>query len=137
MRLKNVKPVKLRRLIKEFLSWYPQLKSKTYAVGRCWDMTKEFIDIARSRKLKGDLRAIKADKLPEYKKYDDSHWIVWIDGLHIDFTARQFHPSFTHPRIWRGTHRCSLIQWGDKRKNDLGIDRYIDAWEYIPNVRDK
>ena len=131
MRLRDVRPIKLRTQIKEFLSWHDRLSEKFYAEGRCWEMTKEFIDHLWHIKFEGDIRAVKADRLPEYKKYYDSHWVVWIDGLHIDFTARQFHHAFSHPRLWRGGHGCELKKMSAKRKDKIGIDANINAWEYV------
>lgn len=131
MKLKYVKPAKLRKLIQEFMAWHPLLHKKDYAEGRCYDMTCEFIRLLYSNGIAiNGIRAIKADKLPEYKKYYDSHWIVWIDGLHIDFTARQFHHAFACPRIWRGKHGCVLKEMSEGRKSNIGIPIGLSAWEY-------
>ena len=132
MRLKDVKSTKLRKLIKEFISWYPLLSQKDFALGRCWDMTEEFIKTLEQSDYKGEYRAIEVHSLPDYTKHVDSHWVAWVDGLHIDFTAKQFHCSFAFPRLWRGKHGCKLERLTKKLKNTIGIDSWIDVWEYCP-----
>jgi hypothetical protein len=131
MNLRDVRPLSLRSLIAEFCSWNAPLGDKDYAEGRCWDTSRDFVNEVLLSKVKGDIRIVRVDKLPDYAKYRDQHWLAWVNGLHIDLTARQFHHAFAFPRLWRGSRGCVMKEYSAKEKHNIGIDAHLSAWQYF------
>lgn len=102
-------PKKLQGYIRSFAKKHPTFSTPTGADNECHNATVDFLHYVPN------LPAFKlvpygilaAGNHPIYSKHcgglPQGHYVIRLGKICIDFTARQFHPNFSFPKIWRLT----------------------------------
>jgi hypothetical protein len=120
VRLRDIKPKRLRTLIENFAARHPNQAKPETADGECYIMSELFLLYVRRKKLKLDIALLRADHKPPYDRYGQ-HWVAIVGGYGVDFTARQFHPHFSFPRVWKDTRKKKAYRL-PKSADDPNID---------------
>jgi hypothetical protein len=104
MRLKDIKPRRLRVLVENFAARHSKLAHRHEADGECYTMSELFLMYVKNSRFKGTRALLRADRSKTYGRYGQ-HWVALVNGYGIDFTARQFHHRFSFPRVWKDTKK--------------------------------
>ena len=99
---------RLLTLIENFKTGNPSLASRSGARGRCSEASVAFCNLTREDGLRCNVWYIVLDK--DHDQYFsewypdiefEGHCVVFVEGVVIDWTARQYNPAAPFPLIYR------------------------------------
>jgi len=107
--IKKIADRKLRQLVVSFAEQHEYYARKEDAEDECMFASEQFVEeVIAALGDRPDVGVITVGKTKPYRKYCRSasgHYVVRVGRLRIDFTARQFHPNFGFPKVWKVSSR--------------------------------
>lgn len=139
-------PPRLRETIEAFRKMpnVDRLEDPEFAAGLCGTASYDFVQFARQRGHKAELRNLREDPWDpawvrgerEFELYQGRcHQVAFVDGYYIDWTARQYDPDSPVPRIYQSLNPSDSAGFSQYfKQKDERPDTF--SVRFIPDVRE-